>query len=180
MKKEIWKDIIGYEGLYMVSNYGRVKSLERINNYGRIVKEKILKTRIDSKGHLRVGLSKNGKVIDYSVHRLVAMHFIPNPECKTDVHHIDHNKLNNNVDNLVWVTCKEHKELHPEIFNKLSKVCSKKITQYDLDGNYIRTWSSLSEIQRELGYAPSNISKCCNGKPHYKTAYGYIWKYAED
>lgn len=101
---EIWVDIKGYEGLYQVSNYGRVKSL----NYHMTGKEKLLKTSDNGRGHLRVSLSKNGKVIDYQVHRLVAEAFISNPDNKPEVHHKDHNPLNNNVDNIVWLTHEEH------------------------------------------------------------------------
>ena len=175
---EIWRDIKGYEGLYQVSNYGRVKSLERIDSLGRLVKEKILKAVKHNKGHLYVHLSKNGVKKRYSVHRLVAIHFIPNPECKTDVHHKDHNPANNNVDNLVWLTHEEHKAEHPEQYETVRKACSKHINQFTKDGLFVRTWFSSMDIERELGYDQGSIIKCCQGK--YKSAYGYIWRYADE
>ena len=176
--KEIWVDIKDFEGLYQVSNYGRVKSLERYDALGRLIEEKILKHIKQKSGHLFVYLSKNGVEKRYYIHQLVAMHFIPNPECKTDVHHKDHNPANNNVENLVWLTHEEHKAEHPEVFEASAKARSRHINQYTLDGKFIKKWDSARDIKRELGYSPSNIITCCNGK--YRQAYGYIWKYAED
>lgn len=98
--KEIWKTIQGYENRYEVSNLGRVKSLERIDRYNRKIEEKILAPRKHTGGYLRVQLSKK----DFYIHRLVAEAFIPNPENKSQVNHIDGNKRNNRVDNLEWNT----------------------------------------------------------------------------
>ena len=171
---EIWVDIIGYEGLYMISNYGRVKSL----NYNHTGKEEILKTSIERGEHLFVVLYKNRIRKKYSVHRLVATHFIPNPENKPEVHHRDHNPQNNNVENLVWLTYEEHKAEHPEVFDALKKANSKHINQFTRDGLFVRAWYSAMDIERELGYANTHIIDCCKGK--LKTSYGFIWKYAED
>ena len=105
--KEIWKDITGYEGLYQVSNLGEVKSLERMISNGKglvKVKERILTQSITNWGYYRVALYKNGVRKYCKVHRLVAEAFIPNPESKEQVNHIDGNKLNNCVDNLEWST----------------------------------------------------------------------------
>lgn len=185
--EEIWKDIKDYEGLYQVSNLGRVKSLERLDNINHLVKEKILNPKEHTDGHLFVGLFKNGKGINCKVHILVAKHFIPNVENKPLVHHIDKNKLNNNVDNLMWCTQKQHKELHPEIYEAISKAKSISINQYDLQGKLIREWKSSAEIQRELGFRKTNILYCCKGGyfSHKRNkwvnttqAYGFIWKYA--
>ena len=99
---EIWKDIEGYEGLYQVSNKGRIKSLNRIDSRGRKVNEKILSSKPNNKGYLRVHLYKNGKRKPFSVHRLVAIAFIPNPNNLLEVNHKDENKENNTVDNLEW------------------------------------------------------------------------------
>lgn len=105
--KEEWKDIYGYEGLYKISNLGEIKSLERKVNYNNIrkitVHERIIKQRSNG-GYKEVSLSKNNKGKNLSVHRLVAIHFIPNPYNKKEVNHIDGNKSNNNIHNLEWVT----------------------------------------------------------------------------
>ena len=110
---EIWKDVVGYEGLYQVSNLGRVKSVDRYkDNHGtkQLVKEKIKTTRKDKQGYLLLDLYKNNKKKTVRVHRLVAMAFIPNPQNKETVNHIDGNKENNTVENLEWATQKEQNE----------------------------------------------------------------------
>lgn len=99
---EIWKPIKDYEGLYQVSNLGRVKSLERIDSLGHKRKEKIFKPRKDKYGYLRVSLWKDGKGKMVSIHRLVAIHFIPNPDNLPEVNHKDENKENNTLSNLEW------------------------------------------------------------------------------
>ena len=171
--KEIWVDIKDYEGLYMVSNYGRVKSL----NYRNTGIEKILKAGKEKKGHMHVVIYKNGIKKQLNVHVLVAEAFLPNPYNKPIVHHIDENPDNNRVDNLMWVTEEQHRDLH----------CSKPINQFDLEGNFIRRWKSSHEIERKLGIDQGVVLKCCKGwfyrkgkLVNRKQAYGYIWKYAED
>lgn len=102
---EIWKDIKGYEGLYQVSNLGRVKSLERKSDLdGRLIKSKILKTGLNNPGYKFLVLRKNGVSKNKMIHRLVAEIFIPNQDNYYCVNHIDGNKQNNRVDNLEWCT----------------------------------------------------------------------------
>lgn len=109
---EVWKSIIGYETLYEISNFGRVKSLARYvsnstKNGGRkldFIKEKILKTRIAKNGYYIVALSKNGKGKKYYLHRLIAIHFIDNPNQYPVINHKNCDQLNNNLENLEWVT----------------------------------------------------------------------------
>lgn len=111
--KEIWKDVLGYKG-YQVSNIGRVKRLPHwidvgLNNVKRAFrKEKILKQSCDTPGYYQVWLYLNKKRKGFRVHKLVAQAFIPNPQNKPQVNHIDGNKLNNKVDNLEWCTNAEN------------------------------------------------------------------------
>ena len=106
--KEIWKDVIDYEGYYQVSNLGNVKSLERKDTIGRRVREKIVTPNVTVKGYLEVGLYKNGKRHIFKIHRLVGLAFIPTVKDKNEINHIDENKQNNRVDNLEWCNRSEN------------------------------------------------------------------------
>ena len=105
---EIWKDIEGYEGLYQVSNLGRVKSIYGWCGNRFVKRTKILKLKINNKGYTKVYLYKNKKSKMFFVHRLVAMAFVPNPNNLPQVNHKDGNKLNNSIGNLEWCTCSEN------------------------------------------------------------------------
>lgn len=193
--EEIWKDIEGYEGLYQVSNSGRVKSLERYKeNHSKLqkVEEKIKTVSIDNIGYYRVCLYKDNKLKNARVHRLVAQTFIPNPDNLREVNHKDGNKLNNNIDNLEWVTSSENNKhawntgLHictekqrKQLSKNNQKYKSKEIHQLDLNGNYIRTWINAHEASRQLDIDRSTISQCCTGGRRNKTAGGYKWCFAD-
>lgn len=186
-KEEIWKPIPGYEGLYKVSNKGRVKRLEytRIDKIGREYhnKERILKSSLDSAGgYLKVNLFDNeSRKKSIKVHRLVAKAFIPNPENKTQVNHKDEVKTNNYVENLEWVTLKENMNYgtrNERISKATRKRLSKPVAQYTKDGKLIKTWQSASEAGRQLGLSQGDISTVARGECN--TYKGFIWKYIED
>ena len=107
---EIWKDIKGFEGLYQISSFGRVKSLIRETRNGHCKKDKIINGRHDKKGYIHYALRKNGKAYERKGHRLVAEAFILNINNKSQVNHIDGNKTNNNVYNLEWCTNSENQK----------------------------------------------------------------------
>lgn len=181
INKEIWKDIKDYEGLYQVSNLGRVRSVDRTYiqkaKNGSILshtyKGQILKPN-NVKGYLQVVLQKHKNIKWEKVHRLVAQTFISNPKNKREVNHKDGNKQNNCVNNLEWVTISEN-QLHSYYVLKNN---IKSVIQYDLKGNFIKEWDAIMTASKTLNIFHSNISSCCNNKR--KTAGGYIWKYKEE
>ena len=197
--EEIWKDVEGYEGLYQVSNEGRVKSLDRrvaARNDSTMFKKGVLMTlQTTHKGYYGVVLQKEGVKRTHQVHRLVATAFIPNLEGKTQVNHIDCNKKNNHVSNLEWVTQNENmqhavdngrflnfseKQRCSVIKNLESAVAKRKrsVEQYSLDGKLIRTFGSITDAEKATGASCPKITDCCRGKR--KTTHGFIWKYAKE
>lgn len=213
-QEEIWRDIKGYEGLYQVSNFGRVVSY----HYNKI---RLMSIAPQSRGYETILLCKDGNRESLLVHRLVAAAFVPNPNNYNEVNHIDENKCNNNADNLEWVShsencnygtrisrisekntgqkrldetrakMKESQSLRAERERAEGIRCgriTKKISQYDLNGNFIRDFDSLYDACIALGFTinkenrygmgyKNNIRNCCKGLT--KIAYGFIWKFKE-
>ena len=171
IEHEIWKDIPEYEGLYQVSNLGRIRSLY---NYGG--KYNLIKTQI-KRGYYQVGLRKNGIRKWHQLHRLVAMAFIDNPDNLPQVNHKDENKLNNNVDNLEWCSVKYNNTYGTRLerVSKSNKL-KKKVYKYDLKGNLIATYNSITEATKLNNLkSKASISLCCNGLTN--TAGGYIYSF---
>lgn len=184
---EIWKDIVGYEGLYQISNFGQIKSVDRYYKTGRggmvFRKGNYIKPKIDKYGYYTLGLYKDGKQKFTTIHRLVALHFISNDSNLPQVNHIDENKLNNHVDNLEWCNAKynsnygnRNKKISSKQKNSIAK--SKPITQQTKDGVFIKHYPSIKEAARCLNIGYSEISKCCMNK--LKSAGGFMWKYASE
>lgn len=174
--KEVWKDIKGYEGLYQVSNLGRVKSL----NFHRTGKEQILKSDCQRRGYFYVTLYNNKRGIKKSIHRLVAEAFIPNPHNKPSVDHINTDRTDNRVENLRWATYLEN-NTNPLTLNKHSgknSPVAKPIIQFNSNGQFLKKWDFAAKVQHELNICRSTICNCCKGK--VKTAGGYKWKYVSD
>ena len=170
---EIYKDIVGYEGKYQVSNLGNVKSL----NYKRSGKEKLLVPYQTANGYMTISLWNNNRGHTEYIHRLVAKAFIDNPDNLPEVNHKDENKQNNSVENLEWCDSKYNMNYGEGAHKKSAENHKKPIYQYDLQGNFIKEWSSATDIHRELGYSNTNIARCCRGVS--KTSHGYIWRYKE-
>lgn len=176
MKKEYWKPVVGYEGLYEVSNWGRVKSVKRLvkspRGY-RTVCERILKPTKDSHGYLCVSLHKEGKMKFVKIHRLVAEAFLDNTDNLPCVNHKDENPLNNVVSNLEWCTYKYNNN-YGTARQRMAEKQSKPVLQYDLECNFIKEWKSTRECKRN-GFNQGHIAACCRGER--KTHKGFIWKY---
>lgn len=187
---EVWKDIEGYEGLYQVSNFGRVKSLwGRYNKDGvKMIKQMHPLIRNKRTKYFVVGLTdSSGKQYPHLVHRLVARAF---PEIcgewfdGCEIHHKDLNPDNNHASNIVVLSKEEHNRIHQE--SDVTKQrrfdgqrnrpdCSKVIVQYTLNMEYVDEYPSTMEAQRKTGLNRHNISRCANG--YQKYSQGYIWRY---
>src|SRR5699024_7078742 len=188
--KERWIDVKDYEGLYQVSNLGRVKGTERVVKNGKnsvmIKPEVILKPINNGNGYHYVNLLKDGVQRKTFIHRIVALSFLPNNKDYPVVNHKDENKLNNNVENLEWCTqsynsnyrgASKRRALATD-YTALGNRRKKELMQYDLDGNFIRRWDSATDCAKATGYHNSGIYACCNGKlDKYK---GYKWKYVNE
>lgn len=168
--KEIWKDIEGFEGKYQISSMGRVKSL----NFKLTGKEQIMSLKVNKYGYKQILLYKDKKYKTFLIHRLVAQAFIPNPENKPEIDHINTNKTDNRVENLRWATSKENKN-NPITIEKYKNCSSIPVLQFTLDGELVRKWDSATQAERELGFIQSNISMCCSGKR--KKTGNYKWHY---
>ena len=175
--EEVWKDIEGYEGLYRISNKGRVKSLARPNNSGRNTRTDFIMSLGNTHGYVSVVLCKDSKTKSFLVHRLVAKAFIENPNNYPCINHKDENKTNNNADNLEWCTVKYNNNYGTAKARSGLKH-GKRVVQYDLAGNEIRRWNTSAEACRFYGVTRCMVSSACLGIT--KTACGYKWRYEND
>lgn len=188
----IWKDLLGYQGLYQVSNMGDVKSLSKIiktkGNGLRNTKERILKPGITKYGYKQVTLSKNGITKSYTIHRLVAYNFCDNLHDKPIINHKDGIKINNIYTNLEWCTYSENLQhaydncLYIPSRNRLGFSGKKHkdsmpVIQFTLNNEYISEYESIG-LTRQAGFTPQHVHSCCIGK--LKTHAKFKWKFKHE
>lgn len=172
---EEWKLIQDFGGIYRVSNFGNVQSRRNIN--GKIITNTWRNISICKRGnYLFVVLYKDKKRCQISVHRLVAKAFIPNPENKPQVNHINGNKHDNRASNLEWATSSENllhsaRILHPDMSEKRKR----KVIQKYIDGTVAKIWDSAHDAALALNITRTNIINCCRNRA--RTAGGYKWEY---
>lgn len=198
-----WLDVVGYEKTYMISNTGLLKSLKRNTAH-----ERIMKPQIDKGGYVYFNLTKDGIRKSKKAHRLVAEAFIPNPDNKYSVNHINGNKQDNRVENLEWATMAEQAshavetglwKWSDESKNKLrntlknrGKLINKdknthtrghkfgyvQVVQKDDNGNVIKIWDSINNASQEIGVPASHIVRVCKGLR--KHTRGFVWEYLKE
>ena len=203
-EQEVWKSVVGFEGYYEVSNLGRVRSMERtiVCSDGKIRKHKgvVLSMIKHNSGYMEVKLFKDGVGTGFLIHRLVAFAFIPNPDNKPELDHINTIRTDNRVENLRWVTRKENcgnNITHKRVLDranssvviaktlatkakKNSHLAPKRVYQFTLDGEFIAEYSSCHEAARKTGANFVMISTVARHGAHSKygkTAGGYLWSY---
>lgn len=172
---EVWKDIKGYDGLYKVSNLGRIYSYPRNGTKGGYsCGNKV------GDGYLCFQLYKNDVRTPKLIHILVYEAFVGEIPKDCVVHHKNHNKLDNRLENLELMLESEHQKMHYEENRQtLLGKTSTPVIQYTLDGEFVAEYKSIGEAERQTKISGGSICKCCNNKPHHKTAGGYIWKFKD-
>lgn len=189
LTNEVWKDILGWEGIYQIGNRGRIRSFKMCED-GRIISLK------DKTGnYLTIILQKSGmKSRSTRIHRLVAEAFIPNPYNLPEVNHIDGNKQNNAVSNLEWCTRKHNaahaRTIHPNMLNGMIAYNKyerpRTVLQFSKGGEFLQSYCSAKEAERKTGICSRNILQVANKTPFNekgqvrKTAGGYIWRFEKE
>lgn len=184
----VHKQVVGYEGLYEVDQFGRVYGIDRtktvVDNeriYEKPIAGRQMKQSIHTKGYKTVSLTKNGSTKTVFVHRIVAEAFLPNPNNLPMVNHKDEDKTNNFIDNLEWCTASYNRTYGKAVERQAKKIrgreSEKKIAviQKDMNGEFLNWFDSLTKASENVNGSTSSISAVCKGKR--KMAYGYLWEY---
>ena len=187
-ENEIWKDVVGYEGLYQVSDRGNVSSIVRKDSIGRKCGGIILRPIPDANGYIRVSLCKNGKVKKKLIHRLVLEAFVENPNNLPEVNHLDENKANNELSNLEWCDIRYNSNYGTRN-ERSAQARSKRVKAVNVETGEVLTFSSITEAGRK-GYSRGRVSEACrgayrsgNGKligGNGRTYKGFKWYYMEE
>lgn len=171
--KEEWRPVVGYEGLYEVSNLGNVDSL----NFHREGRRHRIKVRVNFFGYAYVMLNKDKQQRPYFLHRIIAMAFVPNPNNYPIINHKDENPLNNNIENLEWVTYKYNTN-YGTCIKRRSEKKKKPVIQMTLDGEFIARYNSVKEAAANINCRPSSITCACRGR--LKKCQGFLWKFEKE
>ena len=172
MKVIEWEPIKGFDG-YFINELGEVKSVKSFKG----TQEKILKGSKNQQGYKTISLMKNGKMYTKTLHRLLANTFIPNPNNLPCINHIDGNILNNSLDNLEWCTYGHNEKEAYRLGLKKSRIKPKKVIKLSKDLKILKIYDSLNSVKKD-NYSVGNIGEVCNH--NRKTAYGYVWRYADE
>lgn len=164
--ERIWKPVVGFEGLYEVSNQGDV----------RRVGKRMIKPRVERNGYLRYHLSKNNVVKSMLAHRIVALAFIENPKGYKTVNHINEDKTDNRVENLEWCDMSYQNSYGIGAINR-NKFKEKPVSQYTLDGQFVKRFDSVKKASIELRLHEMNIHFVCKRQRGYKQTGGFVFKY---
>lgn len=188
LPNEEWKDVVGYEGLYLISNFGRLKRTYKNGN------EKLLKFHFDKDGYLFTIVCRKQEKSNKKQHRLIAEAFIPNPNNKPEIDHVNGIKDDNRIENLRWCNrienrnnpvsrdryARARKGRHINIPNKCIlnlRRDTRKCVQID-NGVFLKEFDSITEASKETGIPRTSINSCVRGRR--KSAGGFTWKYKED
>ena len=171
---EVWRDVVGYEGLYEVSNRGNVRSL----NWRGTGITKTIQQKKHNRGYWQVILSVDGVQKTFLVHRLVANAFLDNPNHLPLINHKDENRKNNNAENLEWCSRSYNVRYsnHGGIKKRIGRNTHLQVEQVAMDGSIVATWKNSRYVFLTTGMSDWSISECCRG--NRKSAYGYRWQYA--
>lgn len=180
--KEVWKDVIGFEEAYQVSNFGRIKRKERTDSNNRTHKERIMSPSMYSNGYMNVELRMNNKKRRTSVHRLVAEAFIDNPLNLPQINHKDENKANNHVSNLEWCTAQYNirykdgvKRRRATAILNLNAVC-----KYSMEGEFIEKFECATDAAISVNGSCTEILSCCHHRAHSLSYKGYMWRFLSE
>lgn len=189
---EVWKDVPGFEGLYVASNTGGLIRMPyrgaKRNRWGNIIdftmSERAVKPKPNNRGYLQVRLYKDSVCFNMLLHRVVAMAFIPNPQNLPQINHIDEDKTNNNISNLEWCTNMYNRHHGTGIermaknhdYSKISARLSIPVLQIHSDGSVIKRWPSIASAAKHYHVNAVHITQTCKGTR--KLAKGYRWQYA--
>lgn len=186
-QNEIWKDIIGYEGIYQISNCGRVKSLDReIHKNNGVIEHRngqIMMLSLDKDGYCYLGLRRQDKIKKFfRVHQLVAIAFLENPYNFNQINHKDENKSNNCVENLEWCDSQYNNKYGTKLERtQITKIqnnsynCRKPVLQFELNNVLVKRWESASQAEKVLNFSGACINRCCN---HQRNKYrNYKWEF---